>query len=370
MGRRIKANFNILLSRVKEEERKTIKVLAVIFLLLFTALPMTVFAEDISPESIREYLSDKELVNYLVFETGYGKKADYMLLDLVNYVYTYHKMPPFSNENSPTIEDFKANYKSRIDFYVDYMGATDFSDIRGELNKENFEQKILVEKKFNMSWFLRITSNTWGNSDDKVYNELEQRSGRYQGKEYLYYFVYPVVKEQSEYWYDNRYESGFGWFSDIARYAETGDETYLFQESFFGDIVDNEQTAEDGHIMNMEEFRQLKRDENKKRDERREYEKKQFEARKKNDCVTVYIDYMGEGNRSKTRESKWFLDDTLNEGWRQSFKSLMYEDGEYEKFVQEVSKVPAGGSIRFREDKIQAQNVTYPLLLKRLTRID
>lgn len=362
--------MKILVSLLKEEVRKMKKtrVLAVIFL-LFTALPITVFADDISPEGIREYLSDKEVVTYLLFESRYGEKADYMILDLVNYVYTYHNVAAFPND-SPTIEEFKANYKSRIDFYIDYMGATDFSDVRGELNKENFEQKILIEKKFNMYWFQHIKSHTWGNANDKAYNVLEQRQGVYQGKIYDYYFVYPAIKEQSKYWFDNRYEKGFGWFSDIARYAETGDETYLFQDNLFSDIVDNEQIAEDGHIMDMEEFRQFMRDKNKKADERREYETKQNDARKNNSYVSVYINYIGEGNRSKTRESKWYLDDTLNEEWRGDLKSFMYGEGEYEKFVQEVSTVPAGGSIRFREDKVQDPNVTYPWLIRTLTRID
>ena len=301
---------------------------------------------DISIESIRKYLSDKEIKPYFIFASGYGEEADRMVLELCNYLDVYHNRKPFKNENTPQIEDFKAYYKEQVDFYLDYLGATDFSDVNGELNEENFEQKILNEHKFNNFLLEHLMDYTFGTGSEKFRINIEDRPGSYQGKSYQYYYVYPSIKGDGQYSFDNRYERGFGWFSDIARYAETGDEAYLFHEGFFPDIIDSWQIADDGHLMNLEEYRKKVVEDRKTvernnyivREKSRAHDKGEYVDVKVLDCYFIYT------NTPVYVIYTWYRDDSLNDLVRSLIIDSYGTDG-YEKFAEEVSKAQNGETV-------------------------
>ena len=302
--------------------------------------------EDISIESIRKYLSDKEIKPYFIFASRYGEEADRMVLELCNYLDVYHNRKPFKNENTPQIEDFKAYYKEQVDFYLDYLGATDFSDVNGELNGENFEQKILNEHKFNMHILDYLMSETFGRVSQKIRICMESRTGTYQGKSYEYYFVYPVITGNGQYSFDNRYERGFGWFSDIARYAETGNEAYLFHEGFFPDIIDSQQRADDGHLMSIEEYRKKVVEDRKtvernwdlgRRRSKAEDEGEYIEIRAFR-CYNVIVGY------PLYDVWTWYMDDSLNDMARERIISIYGING-YEKVIEEISKAQKGETL-------------------------
>lgn len=262
------------------------------------------------------------------------------------------------------INTYKTFYKQVVDLSLDFLEWKDYSafdedpnkvlekDGQGRIISTNF-MKLVNEQKANPIIFEKVLG---------IYNykelKISMRSGTYSdGKSHIYYYVRPYTKDTNSPFNvtdSNSIIDGKGWFSDIYRYAQTRDEQYLFCNGFFPDIIDQEQTDEDGNLMTYEQFVELKRREESESAARSDIFAKQYEARQKGAYKSVYINWTGEGDRMKRSTYMWYTDDSLNGDMRRWFLDSYMEDG-YQKIMDALAEISEGGSVEFREDSVPVE---------------
>lgn len=286
------------------------------------------------------------------------------------------------------LDTYKAFYKRVVDLSLDYLEWNDYSafdeDAYIQLGKDekgyptrNFI-KLVNEQQANLLVLVQVLSmyhqdSFLSNKNRHTTFKISIKYGDYpDGQMHKYLYVFPYTQDADSPFYclleNDSIIDKKGWYSDIYRYAQTRDPQYLFSETLFPDITDQDQIdAENNRIMTYEQFIDYKKEVKRQDAENMRMNAQRMEDFKAGKYKAVCINYEGTNHRKRQLTFNWYSDESLNTNWKNQLLAN-YAEGEEQKFSDALAEIPEGGSIEFQEVKTRVEGE--PLLKKVLMRIN